>query len=90
MEITVKVPDALAARAQSSGVAPDVYVERLLNAIADAASRESIGREQLCEELKADWEHFKATGLHLDEEEVDLWLAGLEAGHDSGLPELHI
>ena len=90
MEITVKVPDVLAAKAQSSGVSPHDYVERLLSAIADAAAPQEARREQIRAELQTDWEHFQATGLHLDEDEVDSWLAGLEHGRDSSLPELHV
>lgn len=35
------------------------------------------------------WEDYKATGLHLTGEEVDAWLARLEAGEDVPLPECH-
>ena len=90
MEITIHLPDVLAERAQSSGLSPDVYVERLLNKIADIAVQEGANRSQLRDRLNVDWQHFQATGLHLDEEEVDSWLAGLEQGRDSGLPELHV
>ena len=90
MEITVHLPDILAERAQSSGLAPDVYVERLLNTIADIAAQQGVQHNQLRDHLHADWEHYRTKGLHLNEEEVDSWLAGLEHGHDSGLPELHL
>ena len=90
MEITVRVPEELAARAKSSGLAPDVYVERLLGKIADIAARRGGERDRLREDLAADWEHFQATGLHLDGDEVDEWLAGLERGQNPDLPDLHI
>jgi len=89
MEITVKLPEVLAERAKSSGLAPDVYVERLLGRIADISARKSAARAQLSDELLEDWEHFRATGLHLDGEEVDVWLEGLEKGQNPDLPELH-
>ncbi len=45
---------------------------------------------QFRNELNMDWERYQTTGLHLDEEEVDSWLAGLEQGLDLDLPELHV
>jgi len=90
MEITVKLPEVLAERAKSSGLTPDVYVERLLGRIAEISSERTSARAQLKNELAEDWEHFRATGLHLDEDEVDIWLAGFEQGQNPDLPELHI
>ena len=90
MEITVKLPEALAARAQASGLTPDAWVERLLNAIAQQDERSSEARGKLHDELKADWEHFLATGLHLDGDEVDTWFDSIEHGQNPPLPELHV
>ncbi len=89
MEITVKIPESLAARAKSSGLAPSVFVERLLARIAEIAHQD-LERDALRNELAADWEHFQSTGLHLDDEEVVAWLAALERGRNPDLPELHI
>lgn len=89
MEITVKIPATLAARAKSSGLAPNVFVERLLVRIAEIA-QQGLERDALREELAADWEHFQSTGLHLDDEEVVAWLAALERGQNPDLPELHV
>jgi predicted transcriptional regulator len=89
MEITIKLPEVLAEKARSSGLAPDVYVERLLGRIADISSRKNSARAQLRSELAEDWEQFQASGLHLDDEEVDVWLAGVESGRNSDPPELH-
>jgi len=89
MEITITIPEALASKAKSSGVSPEAYVERLLDRFAAASVARSQEREQLRDELAADWEHFRATGLHLDEDEVDAWLAGLEEGRREEPPALH-
>lgn len=89
MEITITIPDELASRAKSSGLSPDAYVQRLLDKIASISAQRSQGREQLRNELQADWEHYQSTGLHLDDEEVDIWLAGLEQGQKTDPPELH-
>jgi predicted transcriptional regulator len=90
MEIKVKLPDELAARAKSSGLAPDVYMERPLAKIADIAAGKGTQRLSLRDDLAADWEHFQSTGLHLDDQEVDAWLAGLEHGQNPDPPELHV
>ena len=88
MEITIDIPDALVARARSSGLSAEAYVERLLDRFAAAsAGSES---ERLRQELAADWEHYSTTGLHLDGDEVDAWLARLEEGHDAEPPALHV
>ncbi len=87
MEITITIPEELASRARSSGLAPDTYVERLLARIAAISAAQTNARDQLKDELLADWEHCQSTGLHLDEAEVDAWLAGLEQGHETDLPD---
>ena len=46
-------------------------------------------RELFRLETLAAMEHYKKTGLHLTEDEVDTWLAKLEAGEDAPLPECH-
>lgn len=90
MEITITIPEKLASRAKSSGLSPDAYVERLLEKIASISAERNKVREQLRNDLLADWEHYQSTGLHLDDEEIETWLAGLEEGHQSDPPELHI
>jgi hypothetical protein len=85
MEITVTIPEVLASNAKLIGVPPDVYVTRLLNQFAVA----SAGKGALARELRADWDDFKATDLHLDEDEVDNWLAQLEVGQFVEPPALH-
>ena len=90
MEITITIPEVLASQALAKGLPTEAYVERLLGKIADATLARSRDREQLRSELLADWEHYQATGLHLEDTEVDLWLAQLETGADTELPALHI
>lgn len=90
MEITITIPEELASRARSSGLTPSTYVERLLARIAAISAARTKARDQLRDELLADWEHYQTTGLHLDGAEVDTWLAGLEQGHETDLPDIHI
>ena len=35
------------------------------------------------------WEEYQDTGMHLTGEEVDTWMAKLEAGEDAELPTCH-
>lgn len=90
MEITITIPEELASRARSRGLAPDAYVEQLLARIAAVSAARTKVRTQLTDELQADWEHYQSTGLHLDDAEVDAWLAGLEEGRETDLPDLHV
>jgi hypothetical protein len=90
MEITITIPEVLASKAKSSGLPPDVYVERLLDKLAVASAGRDRDRERLRGTLADDWEHYRATGLHLDEDEVDGWLAQLECGENADPPALHI
>ncbi len=57
-------------------------------AIEEYVSREE-KREQLRLETIASWEHYKRTGLHVTDEEMDEWLAKLEAGEDAPPPACH-
>ena len=46
-------------------------------------------REQLRQEALAAWAEYQATGQHATEEEVDAWLARLEAGEEAKPPTPH-
>ena len=88
MEITINVPDALVSKAKASGLSAETYVD-LAPLGASQVDRDR-QREQLREDLAADWEHFNATGLHLDGDEIDAWLARIADGHLDEPPALHI
>lgn len=89
MEVTISIPDVLVSMARSRGLPAEAYVERLLGEIAAASEAQSRNRDRLRDELQADWEHYQASGLHLDGDEVDGWLARLENGEECDPPELH-
>ncbi len=46
-------------------------------------------REQFREDALAAWNECAATGQHATAEEVDAWLAKLEAGEEASPPECH-
>lgn len=58
------------------------------------AIQQYVDREEKREAFRQDairaWEEYQATGLHLTLEEVDAWLARLEAGEDAEMPECHV
>ena len=58
-------------------------------AIEEYVSREET-REQLRLDTIASWEHYKRTGLHVTDEEMDEWIAKLEAGEDAPPPVCHV
>jgi predicted transcriptional regulator len=53
--------------------------------LGDGLTRKCCSREDM---LRA-WEEFQQTGLRLTHEEVDAWMAKLEAGEDAKLPACH-
>jgi predicted transcriptional regulator len=58
------------------------------------AVEQYVSREEMREKLRSDalaaWNHYQETGLHATAEEVDAWLAKLEAGEDTEAPECHV
>jgi predicted transcriptional regulator len=60
----------------------------LREAIEQYVDREE-KRAQLNKDMVASWEDYQATGLHVTGEEVDAWLAKLEAGEDAEPPVPH-
>ena len=57
-------------------------------AIEEYVSREEKRQSFLQDSIDA-WNHYQETGLHLTHQEVDTWLAKLEAGEDAPIPECH-
>lgn len=58
------------------------------DAITQFVRREE-AREQLRADSQAAWDAFQTTGLHTTGEEVDAWLARLEAGEEADPPACH-
>jgi len=58
------------------------------------AIRQYVEREEKREAFRQDglraWNEYQTTGLHATLEEVDSWLAKLEAGQDVEPPECHV
>jgi len=47
-------------------------------------------REQLWQDALAAWVDYQTTGLHLTDAEADAWLAKLEVGERTVVPECHV
>lgn len=62
--------------------------------VMQEAIRQYVEREEKREAFRQDgiraWNEFQATGLHATLEEVDAWLARLEAGEDVEPPGCHV
>jgi hypothetical protein len=89
MEITITIPEVLASEARSSGLSPETYVERLLERFVAASADQERERERQRKRLPADWEQDRSGGLHLNEDAVDAWFAGLDEGKPKKSPTLH-
>lgn len=66
---------------------------RTAHAMLHTAIENYLEREEKRQAFQQDaleaWEEYQRTGLHLTGEEVDAWLARLQAGEDAPLPPCH-
>ncbi len=60
----------------------------MCEAVEEYVSREE-KREKLRQDALAAWNDYQATGLHLTEEEADVWLTKLAAGENVEAPKCH-
>ena len=61
----------------------------MAEAVHQFAAREQM-RDSLWQAGHAAWQQYQETGLHLTMEEMDSWMAKLEAGEDAELPKCHV
>ena len=61
----------------------------MAEAVHQLAVREQM-RGSLWQAGHAAWQQYQETGLHLTMEEMDSWMAKLEAGEDAELPKCHV
>jgi predicted transcriptional regulator len=61
----------------------------MLEAVEQYVEREE-KREQLRQDGLAAWSHYETTGLHATAEDVDAWMAKLEAGSKAKAPKCRI
>lgn len=86
---SVKLDDELKGRVQHLAASRRRTPHWIMReAIAEYVEREE-KRESFKREALEAWEDYQRTGLHLTGEEVDEWLAKLEAGEDAEMPACH-
>ncbi|MCF6256170.1 MAG: CopG family ribbon-helix-helix protein [Gammaproteobacteria bacterium] len=90
MAISVKIDDELKSRVQHLAEVR----RRSAHWIMCDAIRNYVEREEKREAFKQDalnaWATYASNGQHLTLEEVDIWLAKLEAGEDVEPPKCHV
>ena len=87
--LAIKLDPDMRAQIKALAAARDRSTHWLLReAIAEYVEREE-RRESLRQDALRAWETYRATGLHLSQDEADAWLAELEAGRDVAPPECH-
>lgn len=87
--ISVKLEDAMRERVRHLAQARDRSPHWLMRqAIEQYVEREE-KREALNHATLQAWREYEDTGEHLTGQEMDAWLARLEAGEDAPLPPVH-
>ena len=87
--VSVKLDEGMVQRIRGLAESRKRSVHWLMReAIAEFVEREE-KREALNQATLAAWQEYEETGLHLTGEEVDAWMAKLEAGEDAELPACH-
>ena len=84
VELDAGTDARLSRLAEETGTSPETLIR---SAVADLVERQDA--EAFDRATVESWREYKRTGLHLTHEEVDAWLAKLEAGEDAELPPCH-
>ncbi|AMG99135.1 ribbon-helix-helix protein, CopG family [Serratia liquefaciens] len=86
---SIKIDDELKQRVQQIAATR----QRSAHWTMREAIREYVEREEKREALRKDalqaWEMYQTNGKHLTQDEADHWLANLEKGDDTEIPECH-
>lgn len=86
---SIKLDDDLKGRLQNLAKSQQRTPHWMMRkAITEYVEREE-KRQAFYDDAHKAWEEYQATGLHVTGEEVDAWLAELEAGNDVEPPKCH-
>lgn len=89
MATSIKIDDQLKGRVQHlAGARHRSAHWIMLEAITQYVEREE-KRQSFKDDAVRAWNAFQANGKHLTGEEADAWLARLENGEDTDVPECH-
>ena len=80
--VTIELDPQLASRVTQLAMARNVSADAL---VAEAIS-DYLRRQALIQAGTDAWRHYQETGLHVTGEDIDAWIARLEAGEDDAEP----
>jgi predicted transcriptional regulator len=86
LKLEPEIRDRIQKIASEKRRTPELIIRDAIGEYLDREER----RKQLRQDAMAAWDDYQRTGLHLTGEEVDAWLAKLEAGEEAVLPECHV
>lgn len=84
--ISITLDAALRERLQARRRKPQLLTQEAIQQYLEREEK----REAFLQDARKAWEEYQATGLHVTLEEVDAWLAKLEAGEEADPPVCHV
>jgi len=85
VKLDKKIQERVQRLASARQQTPDALIAEAIEQYVERQEK----REQFRLDTLAASEHYRATGLHLTDDEVDKWITSLEAGEDVAPPECH-
>ena len=85
LQLDAAIKEKVDKLAEARNSSPDAFLQEAIGHYVSRSERREIAWQAADEA----WEHYSTTGLHVTAEEVDAWLAKLEAGEDAEPPECH-
>ncbi len=87
--ISVKLDEGIEERVQRLAATQGRPAQGILrDAIEQYVDREE-KREAFRRDTVAAWERYRETGLHVEQDEIEAWVAKLETGDDAPVPQCH-
>ena len=86
---SIKLDDTVKARVQRLAATQRRSMHWIMREAIEQYLEREEKRESFRQEALAAWQEYQSTGLHATGEEVDTWLAKLEAGEAAPPPECH-
>jgi predicted transcriptional regulator len=86
LELTAEQNQRVLKLAEIHRQSPDGILREAVEQFLDRFEKKT----QFHQDALAAWEDYQTTGLHATGEEVDLWLARLEAGEAAEAPSCHV
>ncbi len=84
-----KINSATRARIEQLAAMQDTTPDEIVRRAVDAYIVEEESEDELLTRAQVAWDDYQTTGLHLTGDEVDEWLAKIEAGENPPMPPCH-